>query len=199
MLLSLQRPVLVLILMVGIPALAEAQSSPHRTAFTHLPRAQIATPFPRGSAYHTRSILLSTKPRDFYDDHAVELRPNRENPGRDNPELMNRIYEDPGYEDEGIGALVPLQTSNTWFETESRVPVTRLWGTRVELNLSFITLRNANVMMGPVTAREDPHPPPQTRSADFFGIGVSIPLGRSPQPVGSKSLWRSVSQVVHDR
>ncbi len=74
--------------------------------------------------------------------------------------------------------IVPLQVTTTPFATESRVPIAPLLGARLQLNISMLNIRNGNVMLGPTPASEILHAPAQARSAEFYGFGVSIPLGR---------------------
>ena len=100
---------------------------------------------------------------------------------------------------ESIKSVVPLQVTKNPFETESRVPVARLWGTPVELNFSAVTLRNNNVVAGPLTSGETLHSAPLARSTELFGVGVTIPLGRSASENTSKNLWHSLTQIARDR
>jgi len=100
---------------------------------------------------------------------------------------------------QSIKSIVPLQVTKNPFETESRVPVARLWGTPVELNFSAVTLRNNNVVAGPLTSGETLHPAPFARSTELFGVGVTIPLGRSGSENTSKNLWHSLTQIARDR
>jgi hypothetical protein len=93
-----------------------------------------------------------------------------------------------------VSNLDPVQVTSTPFGTESRLPVAPLLGSRVQLNFS--------VMLGPLPARETLHAPPQTRSADLYGFGVSIPLGRAAhiQPSSNDLLHglRNAMQILRD-
>lgn len=100
-----------------------------------------------------------------------------------------------------VSNLVP-QVTSTPFGTESRLPVAPLLGSRVQLNFSVMTPHSANVMLGPLPARATLHAPPQTRSADLYGFGVSIPLGRAAhiQPSSNDLLHglRNAMQILRD-
>jgi hypothetical protein len=122
---------------------------------------------------------LSAKSRSFYDGH----------------DFSNTSENQ-------VSNLDPVQVTSTPFGTESRLPVAPLLGSRVQLNFSVMTPHNANVMLGPLPARETLHAPPQTRSADLYGFGVSIPLGRAAhiQPSSNDLLHglRNAMQILRD-
>jgi hypothetical protein len=94
--------------------------------------------------------------------------------------------------------LIPLQVTTTPFATESRVPIAPLLGARLQLNISMLNLRNGNVMLGPTPASEILHAPAQARSAELYGFGVSIPLGRGVRVQTSENLLRSAMRIVRD-
>lgn len=87
--------------------------------------------------------------------------------------------------------------TNTPFATESRLPIAPLFGARLQLNVSMLNVRNGNVMLGPIPASEMLHAPAQARSAEFYGFGVSLPLGRDARVQTSDNLLRSVMRIVH--
>jgi hypothetical protein len=89
--------------------------------------------------------------------------------------------------------LMPLQVTNMPFATESR-----LLGARLQLNVSVLNVRNGNVMLGPTPASETLHAPAQARSAEFYGFGVSIPLGRDSRVQTSNNLLHSVMRIMRD-
>jgi len=62
-----------------------------------------------------------------------------------------------------------------------------------------LNVRNGNVMLGPIPASETLHAPAQTRSAEFFGFGVSLPLGRDSRVETSDNLLRSVTRIVRSK
>ena len=95
--------------------------------------------------------------------------------------------------------LIPLQVTNTPFATESRLPIAPLLGARLQLNVSMLNVRNGNVMLGPIPASETLHAPAQARSAEFFGFGVSLPLGRDSHVETSDNLLRSVTRIVRSK
>ena len=92
--------------------------------------------------------------------------------------------------------IIPLQVTATPFATESRVPIAPLLGARLQLNFSMLNIRNGNVMLGPTPASEILHAPAQARSAELYGLGVSIPLGRGPRAQTSENLLRSAMRIV---
>jgi hypothetical protein len=94
------------------------------------------------------------------------------------------------------GDLAPVQVITTPFATESRLPVAPLLGAHLQLDISVMTVRNANVMLGPLPASETLHAPAQARSADLYGFGVSIPLGRGANIQTSNNLLHSVVRIV---
>jgi hypothetical protein len=101
--------------------------------------------------------------------------------------------------DEEQHGIIPLQVTNTPFATESRLPITPLLGARLQLNVSMLNVRNGNVMLGPIPASETLHAPTQARSAEFFGFGVSLPLGRDSRAETSDNLLRSVTRIVRSK
>jgi len=98
--------------------------------------------------------------------------------------------------DEEQHELIPLQVTTTPFATESRVPIAPLLGARLQLNVSMLNVRNGNVMLGPIPASETLHAPAQARSAEFYGFGVSLPLGRDSRVQTPNNLLRSVTRIV---
>jgi hypothetical protein len=89
--------------------------------------------------------------------------------------------------------------TNTPFATESRLPIAPLLGARLQLNVSMLNVRNGNVMLGPIPASETLHAPAQARSAEFFGFGVSLPLGRDSHVETSDNLLRGVLRIVRSK
>jgi hypothetical protein len=98
--------------------------------------------------------------------------------------------------DEEQHQLIPLQVTNTPFATETRLPIAPLMGARLQLNVSMLNVRNANVMLGPIPASETLHAPAQARSAEFYGFGVSLALGRDSRVQTPNNLLRSVTRIV---
>jgi hypothetical protein len=100
--------------------------------------------------------------------------------------------------DEEQHELIPLQVTNTPFATESRLPIAPLLGARLQLNVSVLNVRNGNVMLGPTPASETLHAPAQARSAEFYGFGVSIPLGRDSRVQTSNDLLHNVLRIMRE-
>jgi hypothetical protein len=92
-----------------------------------------------------------------------------------------------------------LHQTKTPFMTQSRVPVAQLPGSRLQVNFFVTSLNNSNLMLGPQAAHETIHPLGQPRSADMYGVGVSIPLGRGPGSGGSQGLLHGLSRILHGR
>lgn len=76
------------------------------------------------------------------------------------------------------------------------MPIAPLLRARLQLNFSMLNVRNGNVMLGPIPASETLHAPAQARSAELYGLGVSIPLGRDSREQTSNNLLRSVMRIV---
>jgi hypothetical protein len=199
MLRSAKRLILVFIFILGGPAFAEAQVAQHRIVFSQPVGSTAATSLPNSMRTPMPSLALFPRQRDFYDNHAIEIAPNHQNSSSTNQDYGTASDENLSFEFRNIGNLVPLQTFSTTFVSEARVPVTRLWGTRLQLDFSLLTIRNGNVTQGSIIAGEDLHPPRQSRSTDLYGFGVTVPLGRSDESAGSKGLWQSVARVMRDR
>lgn len=98
--------------------------------------------------------------------------------------------------EQGQRDVIPLQVTTTPFATESRVPIAPFLGARLQLNFSMLNIRNGNVMLGPTPASEILHAPAQARSAELYGFGVSVPLGRGARVQTSENLLRSAMRIV---
>lgn len=120
--------------------------------------------------------------------------PNRSTAGAGGTNLHEHRFANST--DEEQRDLIPLQVTNTPFATESRLPIAPLLGARLQLNISMLNVRNGNVMLGPIPANEVLHAPAQARSAELYGLGISIPLGRDSQAQTSNNLLRSVTRIV---
>jgi hypothetical protein len=95
-----------------------------------------------------------------------------------------------------LDKLVPIEVTTTPFATESKLPVAPLFGARLQLHFSVMTVRNANVMLGPLPASELLHAPAQARSPELYGFGVNIPLGRGTHLETSNNILQSVMRIV---
>jgi hypothetical protein len=177
MLVSLKWPVLAVGLILGFHEPAGAQSNEDRIAFLQSPPSPIIASPPRHALPLASSVLLIQSQVDFHEGYGF------------------RITTD--YRPQNPDSLSPFQETKTLFATESRVPVAQIWGARLQVNFFVVTLYTRNVMLGPLASSEAFHRPRQLRSVDLYGIGVSVPLGRDARWEGSKSLWRSVSRIVH--
>ena len=177
MLVSLKWPVLAVGLILGFHGSAGAQSTEHRIAFFQSPPSPMIAIFP-GHALQLASFVPLIQHRvDFHDGYGFRITAN--------------------YRAQNPDSLSPFQETKTLFATESRVPVAQIWGARLQVNFFVATLYTRNIMLGPLASNEAFRRTRQLRSVDLFGIGVSVPLGRGARGEGSRSLWRTVSRIVH--
>src|ERR1700751_4202739 len=184
MLPSTRRISLLIVFIVGFASSARAQRSQSSLASIEWRRSATAssawgsssakTSFSSVSLASNRSTV-NKKSTNFDDEHRFANSTDERNQATD---------------------LLPIQETSTPFATESRVPVAPLLGAHLQLNISVTTVRNGNAMLGPEPASETLHAPRQSRSADLYGFGVSIPLGRGAQAQTSKNLLRSAGRVM---
>lgn len=176
---SLQRLVLVLSLMVASQTLAEAQSTAHQVAFVQSsPSQTLASPL-RHALPLNSSVLLTQWHGNFHDISGFRITEN--------------------YEHHNADSLSLLQETNTSFVAESRLPVAKVWGARLQVNFFAVTLHTGNVMLGPLIssdASQRARQFGQPRSTSLYGIGVRVPLGRDARWEGSTSLWRSLRRIL---
>lgn len=176
----LQRLVLVLSLILGSGTLAKAQSTPNRVEFVQSsPSQTLAYPL-RHALPLNSSVLLTQWHGNFPDISGFRMTENYE---RQNPNSVS-----------------PLQETNTSFVAESRLPVAKVWGARLQVNFFAVTLHTGNVMLGPLSssdASQRARQFGQPRSTSLYGIGVRVPLGRDARWEGSTSLWRSLRGILH--
>lgn len=168
-----------IILLAGSPCLAFAQ------------RAQSFS-----SALSNRSSSNTTsaaKPATLRAS-VVEMFPNRSTASARGTNLDEHRFANSAEEEQH--ELIPLQVTNTPFATESRLPIAPLLGARLQLNVSMLNVRSRNVMLGPIPASETLHAPAQARSAEFYGFGVSLPLGRDSRVQTSNNLLHSMTRIV---
>lgn len=177
MLVSLKWPVLVVGLILGFHGSAGAQSTEHRIAFFQSPPSPMIVFSPRHALQLASSVPLIQHQVDFHDGYGFRITAN--------------------YRPQDSDSLSPLQETNTSFATESRVPVAQIWGARLQVNFFVTTLYTRNIMFGPLASNEAFRRTRQLRSVDLYGMGVSVPLGRGARVEGSRSLWRTVSRIVH--
>jgi hypothetical protein len=161
MVVSLQRLVLVLSLILGSQALAEAQSTAHQVAFVQSsPSQMLASPL-RHALPLNSSVSLIQRQGNFHDSSGFRIAEN--------------------YEHQNPDSLSLFQEIKTSFVAESRLPITQAWGARLQVNFFAVTLNTGNVMLGPLVSSEASQHPRQfgeRRSVSLYGIGVSVPLGR---------------------
>lgn len=103
------------------------------------------------------------------------------------------------YERQNPSSRSPLQETNTSFVAESRLPVAKVWGARLQVNFFAVTLHTGNVMLGPLIssdASQRARQFGQPRSTSLYGIGVRVPLGRDARWEGSTNLWRSLQRIL---
>ena len=176
---SLQRLVLVLSLMVASQTLAEAQSTAHQVAFVQQFPSQMLTSSLRPTLPPKSSWLLIQRQGDLREGSGFRITEN--------------------YEHHNANSLSLLQETNTSFVAESRLPVAKVWGARLQVNFFAVTLHTGNVMLGPLVstdASQRARQFGQPRSTSLYGIGVRVPLGRDARWEGSTSLWRSLRRIL---
>jgi hypothetical protein len=178
------------VLLAGFPCLASAQrtqsfaSAPsNRSSSNIMPATKPATP--RGWGTSVKTPFSS-----------VSILPNRSSANTKGTNSDEHRFGN-GTDDEQR-ELIPLQVTNTPFATESRLSIAPLLGARLQLNVSMLNVRNGNVMLGPTPASKTLHAPAQARSAEFYGFGVSIPLGRDSRVQTSNNLLHSVVRIMRD-
>jgi len=184
MLPSTRRISLLIVFIVGFASSARAQRSQSSLASIEWRRSATAS-----SAWGSSSAKTSFS--------SVSLASNRStvNKRSTNFDDEHRFAKSTAEQNQATD-LLPIQETSTPFATESRVPVAPLLGARLQLNISVTSVRNGNVMLGPEPASETLHAPRQSRSADLYGFGVSIPLSRGAQVQPSKNLLRTVARVM---
>ncbi len=177
---SLKRLVLVLGFLLGSHVPAGAQSTDHPIAFVQSPVSSMTVSSPHLALPLISSVLLIQDQGEFHDGYGFRIIGNHRN--------------------QNLDSLSPFQVTKTSFVTESRLPVAQVWGGRVRVNFFVVTLHTGNVMRGPLASGEAFHGPTrfgEPRSADLYGIGASVPLGRNARGEGSTGLWRSLRRIVH--
>ncbi len=184
------KPVLALVVLVAtFPSLALAQRT--QSLLPVGPRQSLST---KNTTSFASRAVSTTSMKDF---SSASIFPSRlaTNATSRNSNEGQRFA--PGAQ-EDQHEVIPLQLTTTPFATESRVPIAPLLGARLQLNISMLNIRNGNVMLGPTPASEILHAPAQARSAEFYGFGVSIPLGRGVRVQTSENLLRSAMRIVRD-
>jgi hypothetical protein len=184
MLPSTRRISLLIVFIVGFASSARAQRSQYSLASIEWRRSATAS-----SAWGSSSAKTSFSSVSLASNRSTV---NKRSTNFDNEHRFANITGERNRETD----LLTIQETSTPFATESRVAVAPLLGARLQLNISVTTVRNGNVMLGPIPASETLHAPPQSRSADLYGFGVSIPLGWGAQVQTSKNLLRSAARVM---
>jgi hypothetical protein len=178
-----------LVLLVGFPSLAFAQRA---QSFASAPSSRSSSNIMSAAKPATsRAAGTSSVKTPF---SSVSILPNRSTAGARGTNLDEHRFANST--DEEQHELIPLQVTNTPFATESRLPIAPLLGGRLQLNVSMLNVRNGNVMLGPTPASETLHAPAQARSAEFYGFGISLPLGRGARAQTSNNLLHSAMRIV---
>jgi len=174
MLVPLKRLLLVLGLVLSIQTPARAQSTERHVAFVQPPPSAMTVFPPRHELLFVSPVFSHRS--DFDNGRGFRITAN--------------------YRHLNLDSLSPLQETKTLFETQSRLPVAQVWGGRLQVNLFMGTLRTRNFVLGPLSPNDASQRARQLSSASLYGVGVSLPLGRSAGWEGSKGLWRSLQRIV---
>jgi len=177
---SFKRLVLVLGLIFCSHARAGAQGTEHPLAFVQSPVSSITVSSSHLALPLISSVLLIQQQGEFHNGYGTHILGN--------------------YRNQNLDGLSLFQETKTSFMTESRLPVAQVWGGRLRVNFFVVTLHTGNVTRGPLASSEAFYGPTrfgEPRSADLYGIGLSVPIGRNALSEGSTSLWRSLSRIVH--
>jgi hypothetical protein len=180
MVVSRARLVLVIYLILGSHARTGAQTTERRIAFAESPPSPMTVFTPGHVAPPASPVLLIQQQGNSHDDHGF------------------RIARD--YKDQNPLSISPVQETKTSFFTESLLPFAQIWGARMRVSFFDVTLKTGNIMLGPLASNEALHRlrrPGDPRSADLYGIGVSVPLGRDARWESSTVPWRSLLRIVH--
>src|SRR5215472_5400429 len=171
---SVKHSMLALIVVLGSPMLAHGQHGPQAVQMFHLSQQH-----PPSVTSFGPNVRLSFSP-------AARLRAGALTSEKQLKSDEQSQEHSPG----DLDRFTPLlEVTKTPFASESRVPVAAFMGGRVGFNFSVTSIRNRNVMLGPILSSEPLHTPLQARSADLYGFGLSLPLGRHAQLQASNTLW----------
>jgi hypothetical protein len=184
MLRSGRRTLVLLVLTAAFPSLVFAQRS------QSFGSVELRRPSNAPSTWSSSLVRNSVSPVAVSPDRST-ANARSTNFLNDGHRLANRTTEQHPASD-----LANVQENDTLFASESRVPVAPLLGSRLQLNISMLNVHNGNVMLGPTPASQILHAPAQARSSDFYGFGVSIPLGRGARMQTSNNLLHTVGRIV---
>jgi hypothetical protein len=180
------------VLLAGFPCLAVAQRAP---SFSSVPSNRSSSNIMSTAKPATSGAVRTSSVKTPFS--SLSILPNRSSASTIGKNADEHRFANSA--DEEQHEIIPLQVTNTPFATESRLPIAPLLGTRLQLNVSVLNVRNGSVMLGPIPASETLHAPAQARSAEFFGFGVSLPLGRDSRVESSNNLLRSVTRIVRSK
>ena len=174
---SLQRLVLVLSLILGSGKLVKAQGTPNRVAFVQSsPSQALASPL-RHVLPLNSSVSLIQAQGNFHDGSGFRITEN--------------------YQHQNPNSLFPFRETTTSFMAESRLPVAKVWGARLQVNFFAVTLHTGNVMLGPLISSDASQRARrfgQPRSTSLYGIGVRVPATGGCTDSTAPSLPRYVSR-----
>ena len=122
-------------------------------------------------------------------------------PGKSLAHASEPFAED--YEsDHRLEHLPRLESFRTLFLTRSSLPLVRLWGQRLQLDVFHSTLHMQNVQFGPLAGGglQDFRPPRQyygggPRSIDLTGVSLSFYFGRNSRTEPPVQTWRRLSRI----
>ena len=175
---AVRRLLLNLSVALRATACAGAQTSPRGSAATPRPATAVTAPAPRPSPVTNADpapLAREFSARDFARQHAEQ-----QSTSDAVKTLKTSLF----------------QTTKTPFMTESRLPLTRLAGSRLGLNFDVSSTSNRSVMMGPlVPGQTTEWEFAQGRTDDRYGVSLSVPLRRGADAGASKGLFAGVARV----
>jgi hypothetical protein len=166
-------------LILGSHAQAGAQSPERGITFVESPTSPPQTFTPGNAVPLAFSVLLIQQPGNIHEGQGLRITRN--------------------YRDQNPVSISPVQETKTSFATESLLPFAQIWGARMRVSLFNVTVKTGNIMLGPLASNEALHRlrrPGDPRSADLYGIGVSVPVGRAARWENSTLPWRRLLRMV---
>jgi hypothetical protein len=174
-----QRVLAVVIVAFAVAVQADAQTATRTPSSSERPGTNVSASTSRPPSVNAPAAPLaqSFSVRDFVRQNVDE------NAGRENLRKFQSSL---------------FQTTKTPFMTQSRLPLGRAFGSRLQFNFDMTSTNNKNLIMGPlVPAQTTETAFAQARTDDRYGISLSVPLGRGAESSASKGLLWGLSRALH--